>query len=781
MVSVDRAWNTWDANVPSKIVHLPSGFEIRVSFFDGDLRVLEDFQGTLARGDSHIELGPHATDGEFIEFTLFHGGTHVDVAVAKATAFSLVGTVRFREVTMWNAHRWINLEVGYSDDGRDELDSSTPTHVLDDQRGLVRFAARRDAVSEAGIPQFASSWRSQEFRVGVSERPTHSDLYANLNELRDDYIVRGSGFVRAETPGFKSWGAFRFIVEGTSSFEFAVAQDIDGHRAESTVRENLSQAHELIEEVKERVLVGSESSRAVRDIIGWNTIWEKDGARAYTCLTRNWMRMLGGRGVWLTDVMYNGLLAASVGDWDLANANIDAVLSGQQANGIVPGLISGNTEWVDRTQFPVLSYIVWRTYLLSGDKVALERFYPVLRRYHEWHYASRDGNKNGVLEHGSDRVGLANKGSSRWAAINESGMDNLPVFDEATFVAETGTLDFEEVGHNSMLVLGIEMLSLVARELGRTVEADELQSEYQRVGALVRDRLWDEARQIFAGRLWSGEFARHLSPTSFYPLAAGIATDEQAKVIIETHLLNPEEFWGEIVIPTTPFNDPTSLDNAYWRGRVWPPLNFMVWEGLRRYGYWDEARELAGRSWKIFEQGWSSRRHAHENYQINPVTDCDWLDSDQFYSWGAMMPLMEIFQSAEVNPWHGVVLTPGGDPAVLNTPGRRSELQRDDSDGALELVLNGKRICCIHGATSLSHVVISDCVLSFRAKRASNAGVLDVVVIGRGLDEIVGVFVDGHEEESSPQGEGTRITVGGDSYEVDLEIHLRPRGEANRV
>lgn len=29
-------------------------------------------------------------------------------------------------------------------------------------------------------------------------------------------------------------------------------------------------------------------------------------------------------------------------------------------------------------------------------------------------------------------------------------------------------------------------------------------------------------------------------------------------------------------LPSTPNNDPAYLDNSYWRGRVWGPLNYLV-------------------------------------------------------------------------------------------------------------------------------------------------------------------------------------------------------------
>ena len=110
--------------------------------------------------------------------------------------------------------------------------------------------------------------------------------------------------------------------------------------------------------------------------------------------------------------------------------------------------------------------------------------------------------------------------------------------------------------------------------------------------AKIRTELWDETRGIFANRLRSGAFVRSLGPTSFYPLVAGAATEAQVDRLVG-HLADPATFGGEPGIPGTARDDPAAKDNVYWRGRIWPPLNTMVWHGLRRYGRNAEASRLA--------------------------------------------------------------------------------------------------------------------------------------------------------------------------------------------
>ena len=83
--------------------------------------------------------------------------------------------------------------------------------------------------------------------------------------------------------------------------------------------------------------------------------------------------------------------------------------------------------------------------------------------------------------------------------------------------------------------------------------------------------------------LQTGEKVTRLSPTNFYPMLAQAATPEQAKTMVEKHLMNQKEFWGEWVIPSIARDDPAFKDQNYWRGRIWGPMNYLVYLGLENY------------------------------------------------------------------------------------------------------------------------------------------------------------------------------------------------------
>lgn len=667
-VSPERHWNTWDSGHPASFVHLPSRLAFRVSAYSARENRLSDFPPGLG-----TRLLEHTADGGFVAAELEHAGSRIRLEVAKADPFALAAQLTMLAAGEWALRFWLLLEVGF-------LDPPAP------DPSAVRANVRIDCPArDARFVQpllVRARWRSLRVCLAPAERPTYAGLYNDLDDLRDE-LERGGYFRPHPDQSEGRWAVLRFNGQSQAVTRFALACGTDDAAAERRAREVLDDHDRLIERRRAEARRGSEAARAVRDVVAWNTVLDRANLRWFTILSRNWTESkFGGWGVWLDDVLYHALLAAIAGDAETARANIEVALTGQQPAGNLPCLLTAYTEWVDRSQPPIAAYVVLRVFLLTGDRSLLERAYPVLRRAHDWWFEHRDGDGNGVLEYGSSPTGEGTFVHTKQAGMDEAAMDNLPLFDDAAFDERAHTLDLEEVGLNSLVVLDGEMLSRIAALLGRAEEAAALAERADALAARVRERLWDGDRRVFAARRWSGEWVQSLSPTSFYPLAAGIPTREQAEALVRTHLLDPERFWGPRPLAATTYDDPATPDNVYWRGRIWPPLVFLTWEGLRRYGYHAEAGELAERSWRMFADEWTSRRHCHENLMIDPNADADVADSDSFYTWGALLALMPLLERADASPWTGLTLRPDGSGDVVAYGGATYAL-RPDGDGAL--------------------------------------------------------------------------------------------------
>jgi glycogen debranching enzyme len=86
----------------------------------------------------------------------------------------------------------------------------------------------------------------------------------------------------------------------------------------------------------------------------------------------------------------------------------------------------------------------------------------------------------------------------------------------------------------------------------------------------------------------------------FVTLFGGLPTPEQAEQLVCQ--LQKANFWTAFPITNTPTDSPEYAPEHYWRGNVWPCLNWLIYRGLRRYGYHDLAQELASRSFTLLEQ-----------------------------------------------------------------------------------------------------------------------------------------------------------------------------------
>jgi len=665
----DRAWNTWHGGFPACMMHVPSRFAVRVTMFSTTENRYEEF---CAVPQESFTLGEHATDGKYVELQLHSAGTTLALEFGKPSWANVVGRVRIIKPGEMLFRLNILVEVGFlapaTPDARGEAQ-----HFNDGRTRTLALGGSQAGTNR--MPQSAvGTWRSQHFYAAVDQVPALAGQYEHVAALKESLERRGWLYHPPAIPR-GDWVAFRFYGNPRQALHFAVAQHGDGEAAQQAAEQQLARATETIDrlavetagqfavvDVATADLAGPRSSaavvqgasdgkaaKAVRDVLAWNTIWDEENHRPYTCPSRAWLEGFGGWGVWMSDAHYAVMMSALIGDTEGVRANLRSVLSAQQAAGNVPALTAADEEWVDRTQLPVAAFTTWQAYLLTGDVILLKEVYPALQRQIAWTTISRDGNGNGLYEYGTSPMGNAQGAQTKQGALNESGMDNLAIFDDAEYRLDVNTIDLEEPGHNSLIALELEALGAIARILGRDGEADAYGEQSRGLSQRIAERLWDPERKIFAARRWDGSFAQHLSPTSFFPLLTGAVASDRVNAMLYDHLFNEEEFWGPLPLPTAPFNDPVNAEASYWRGRIWAPMSYWVWEGLRRSGYQAEARKLARASWDMFEQEWSQRRRCRENYSSLEPDAHAAHDSDPFYTWGALFAFMWTVEQSNLN------------------------------------------------------------------------------------------------------------------------------------
>ena len=525
----------------------------------------------------------------------------------------------------------------------------------------------------------------------VTDRPiVRSGAYGSVDALRAS--MRASGSLNPTDDPLPAAGGLEFTTDTSRRAHFVAALGID--QPELAARASILLTEGKIEEflrdrsdayARKRPKVDglfAGTPEAIGNTMFWNTLYAPSEHLIFPSISRAWGHNFGGWVVGEWDCFFGALLT-SLEDADQTAAGIRGILTAQTDSGVVPNLASGSGGTPDRSQPPVGAYVVWKTHQHLLDRSLLAWAYPRLKKWHEWWLADRgdgqpwrDGNRDGLLEWGSDRghtETVGGRGSIRQAKW-ESGMDDSPMYDDAVYDPHTYTLNLNDVGLNSLYALDAECLARLAALQGMDEDSRRFSSEYERMKRLINEKLWNERDGIYENRFWDGKFSARLSPTNFYPLFAGVPGPDQARRMIREHLLNPAEFWGSYVAPTIARNDPAFADQFYWRGDIWGPTNYMLYQGLNRYGFDAEALDYARKSYALFMDDWKTQYHSNENYHA-------WGGNgggDTHYTWGTLLCLVALEQYIDENPWDGLRFGSLSPPEAGTLTGAIWEGQRYD-------------------------------------------------------------------------------------------------------
>lgn len=409
-------------------------------------------------------------------------------------------------------------------------------------------------------------------------------------------------------------------------------------------------------------------AESIADNLMWTVLIQPETGRLYTPAGRSWIFPVPGGETgagapdpddWTIfgwDTFFNALLLATVSG-DLAWSTLLAGTGTQYPNGNVPNWRSRRGGTPDRSHPPVGSFAALRLYRAHPDPEALAAAYPALLAWADWWVADKNGRPRregltpGLLAWGSDtdlvpgpgrappwEEGAAGHQRAAW----ESGQDDLPLWDEAAWDPRRQVLAMSAVDLCSYRALDLESLSQIARVLGDVATADRLAGEYHRLAATMNRVLWSDAEGLYLDELPSG-FSARVAASNFLPLAAGIPDARQAGRVIET-LRDPARFWGAWVLPTIARDDPAFPDQQYWRGSIWPPMNYLVLQGLRRYGFTALAAELARKGAEMFLADRRRTGGCRENFDARTGAGC----GRRFQSWGPLFALGALEESGAV-------------------------------------------------------------------------------------------------------------------------------------
>jgi hypothetical protein len=608
---LQRGWNTWDTHTVTGQVLLPYGLQIRLGVKKESTVASGAFLGNALIGrqypmEEKVFPGPHSYDGSYTDLRLAWRGIELRLETAHAGEdLVMLVTPLSKPAALSASLERTNTEFGPNPDGS----SPAPAAILSanmiwNRPGTV---AREGEIIIARLPDKVVEIHAAGPQIAEVQVPVTGPYFA----------------FRLDRPAGLSTGKARSLEE----IRTLIARARSGFVARAS-----------------GPAAGAEVRGAIETVLGWNTIYDPAGKRVISPVSRIWNVNWGGYVLFDWDTFFAATMS-SLGNKDLAYANAMEMLNEATPAGFVPNFArAGGWKSWDRSQPPVGAITILDLYRRFQDRWLLEDSYERLLKWNLWWPANRGSGE--YLAWGSNaNLRPVNPDDpsvgTLLGAKYESGLDNSPMYDGAGFDGKL--MQLADVGLMSFYIADCDALAEIASELGRTRDAAELRRRAARYRKAL-STLWDPATGIYRNKdLRTGKLSDRLSPTNFYPLLAKVPGPAQADRMIREHLLNPAEFWGQWVIPSIARNDPAFKDQDYWRGRIWGPMNYLVWLGLNRYSTptaISARRQFEERSLALFLQEWRSKGHVHENYSAVSTNSDEVSSTDWFYHWGALLGLI---------------------------------------------------------------------------------------------------------------------------------------------
>jgi putative isomerase len=280
--------------------------------------------------------------------------------------------------------------------------------------------------------------------------------------------------------------------------------------------------------------------------------------------------------------------------------------------------------------------------LLIADQIGTAQwlapvFDKLMRFYDSWVLGNRTA--SGLLVWGDD-VAIGND--------NDPATFGRPFFSSANLLL------------NTLFYGDLKAATELARRLNRPQDEQRLSTQAQALGERIRKLCWDPRDSFYytvdvqcvdrraelipavkrgMDMSWQCLPLRVQSFTGFLPLWCGLATPDQAKLLVEKNYLADQRFrgdWGvrSLSSSETMYAMDFSSNPSNWLGPVWIIVNYFVWKGLRDFGFREEADELRDKTLRLLSSDLAKNGSLNEYY--HPDTGAA-LSHNGFMDWNLLV------------------------------------------------------------------------------------------------------------------------------------------------
>ncbi len=335
------------------------------------------------------------------------------------------------------------------------------------------------------------------------------------------------------------------------------------------------------------------------------------------------------------DTYFANLGLLKLGKIDLAKGNVDNFLFMVEKFGFIPN--GSRTFFLSRSQPPFLSRMVRDLYAVIQDKEWLNGAYETLKKEYDF-WQTKRMMKNGLNGYCPPITSLEEAGGNAHYFLGRVQREPLgeknfvPDYPSIEELDEAGRMQlgsaslcfcecgwdyssrFLDEGHecaaidlNSLLFDVEENMRAFAEILGNG-EGDiwSARKEERRAKMQV---LWSEKEELFLDYNVEKEtFSGYKSIASAYPMYANIATKEQAESTVRF-----------IESLEAPYGFAAGENKTVWRmqwdfPKVWAPLQVILYDGLKNYGYDELAKKVAQKYIALVEKQYAETGELWEKY-----------------------------------------------------------------------------------------------------------------------------------------------------------------------
>ena len=280
----------------------------------------------------------------------------------------------------------------------------------------------------------------------------------------------------------------------------------------------------------------------------------------------------------------------------------------QRADGRIAGSIQGFPATAEHEAFveaqfnkfqgfcfpwPALNMYYW----MGEDKAYLDLLADCLEKFDAYLWAVRDSNGDGLLESWC-KYDTGEDNALRYGDAPNYATEEVPPTDSA--VVPMASMDVTSFSYAAR-----DTLSEIALIRGDMAAAKKWRKAADDVANVLGQQLWDDQRGAFFDKDKNGNTIDVLCHNTLRCMYWGSASPYMAERFVKEHLLNPDEFWTPMPLPSVAVNDPAfrnAVENN-WSGQS-EGLTFQrAILALERYGYEKLVTQLGKKLFKTVIDG----------------------------------------------------------------------------------------------------------------------------------------------------------------------------------